>query len=427
MEPDNHTTNLLNELFKHEDITYVKQGIEIFASLDLSTEQLHSILPWKESVEYKELQQSLSIFPQSHYLAIWLLAHISNVKRPWTRKVKSINVGYNCLSELPQNIGSLIFVEQIKIINNKLNTLPDSLYSLPSVQELILSNNQLHHISKEIGNLKNVKHLDLSYNQLTTIPQELTELENLEYLSLSHNPLFTFPNIQGQDLRHLELSHCDLSTIPKNIAALDTLNISHNQIVELTDETLGIKNITYTRNPLQKVPTTIKHLILDKMSSQQLLSMLPNLPLLQSIDIRQTYNDVPTQLQELFYRFTFNNKGEIIWDCSIHCSYFQKATLLFIQFQAICDLAEKDPNKLGQLRKLSFLNSRLKRIPTNIGSLALISSLDEIDLRYCQVQSVPSTIAKLQQLSKLKIEGNPLSEDTKQLLHKYFSKHILSI
>jgi hypothetical protein len=106
------------------------------------------------------------------------------------------------LTSLPESIGNLESLRELKITYNKLTTLPDS-----------------------IGNLQYLQKLDLHNNEITTLPKSIGKLNSLELLNLEHNKLMSLPESIGdlQSLRELKLSNNMLTLLPESIINLKSL------------------------------------------------------------------------------------------------------------------------------------------------------------------------------------------------------------
>ena len=77
----------------------------------------------------------------------------------------------------------------LNITDNQLSTLPESIGNLTSLIELRLYNNQLKNLPDTIGNLKNLRELHLMNNPLTSLPDSIGKLKNLTQLDLRNNHL----------------------------------------------------------------------------------------------------------------------------------------------------------------------------------------------------------------------------------------------
>lgn len=116
----------------------------------------------------------------------------------------------NDVGTIPDEIGSLQYVQIIDFSNNRVNNLPPtfgqlkiSLYLqvlhfgvcliiVQTLRELYLANNKLFYtpITPAIGQLKALVRLDLSGNQLEEIPPELANCSSLEFLDLRYAKLY---------------------------------------------------------------------------------------------------------------------------------------------------------------------------------------------------------------------------------------------
>src|SRR5919199_4178287 len=70
-----------------------------------------------------------------------------------------------------------------------LGELPEEIGQLTHLTELRLARNQLTALPPEIGQLTNLTRLYLAGNQLTSLPEEIGQLTNLSRLALAGNPL----------------------------------------------------------------------------------------------------------------------------------------------------------------------------------------------------------------------------------------------
>ena len=91
---------------------------------------------------------------------------LSKIQKAKDKRLKTLNINTNQLSELPKEIGNLTNLRKLYISNNKLSELPKEIGNLTNLRYLSISNNQLSELPKEIGNLTNLRELDISNNQL---------------------------------------------------------------------------------------------------------------------------------------------------------------------------------------------------------------------------------------------------------------------
>jgi len=97
------------------------------------------------------------------------------------------------LTTLPESIGNLVSLRELKIAYNELTTLPESIGNLQSLQRLEISRNELTTLPESIGNLKSLEILNLQNNKLTTLPESISNLKSLQVLDLRWNKLTTLP------------------------------------------------------------------------------------------------------------------------------------------------------------------------------------------------------------------------------------------
>jgi Leucine-rich repeat (LRR) protein len=80
---------------------------------------------------------------------------------------------------LPDSIGNLINLRELKLYNNQLESLPDSIGNLINLQELWVGHNSLKNLPDSIGNLLNLKELYLSDNKLESLPTSILKIKEV--------------------------------------------------------------------------------------------------------------------------------------------------------------------------------------------------------------------------------------------------------
>ena len=214
----------------------------------------------------------------------------SNVPLIGTQLV-SLNLSNNRLESLPEDIGSLIGLQELFLQYNCLVTLPDSICELSNLVELDVKNNRLKRIPARIGdlkkllllsltnnsilelpasigNLEQLEELSLHANQLTQLPDELCRLQNLKILYTGENHYSTLPDRFGQlvTLEELDVSGCELVSLPDSItqcASLVRLWLSNNRLVVLPlhmGKLIHLKELHLRHNRLVYLPASIESL-----------------------------------------------------------------------------------------------------------------------------------------------------------------------
>ncbi|TFF90049.1 MAG: TIR domain-containing protein [Promethearchaeota archaeon] len=171
----------------------------------------------------------------------------------------------NRLKLLPNSFGNLTSLEVLNLSDNKLKSLPDSFGRLSSLKELKLEDNKLELLPTSIGNLKSLEKLDLGGNCLTELPESIGNLESLKTLILGGNQLELLPTSIGnlKTLESLILAQNKLINLPNSIGGLQSLYslvLEENNLAALPDEIgkltrLGTLNLNF--NKLTSIPDTI--------------------------------------------------------------------------------------------------------------------------------------------------------------------------
>ena len=147
------------------------------------------------------------------------------------------------LEHLSSNIGNLVNLTSLVLVQNKLSELPS-----------------------ELGKLKKLKLLDLNNNSLISLPQEVSNLKELQTLNCNNNLLEDFVEVKNlTNLHCLDISRNKLGSLPVGIDSADftallTINANDNQIEELSQNLWQIptlKNLDLSNNKLTSLPANM--------------------------------------------------------------------------------------------------------------------------------------------------------------------------
>ncbi|XP_076419991.1 leucine-rich repeat-containing protein 69 isoform X3 [Peromyscus maniculatus bairdii] len=139
-----------------------------------------------------------------------------------------LNLGNNQLEEVPEEMKHLTSLKKLHLFGNRIHRFATGVCG--GLQELILLNlnyNLLKSLPEEIGRLKNLTYLSINHNQLTMIPTELCSLVHLSALHLNYNQLTCIPEEIKllQNLRQLFLVRNNIEFLPEGLCHLKKLRI----------------------------------------------------------------------------------------------------------------------------------------------------------------------------------------------------------
>ncbi len=140
--------------------------------------------------------------------------------------------------QLPDLIGELSDLEELKIIGVNLTSLPTSIGKLTKLKTLHLHKNLLSDLPPSFGKLSNLEELDIKNNLFTNLPDPICKLPQLKRLNLSSNPLTGLPDniTKLQHLEELGLSMNVFQGNPpcgKKMPALEWIQLQDNKISSL--------------------------------------------------------------------------------------------------------------------------------------------------------------------------------------------------
>ncbi|XP_057847551.1 plant intracellular Ras-group-related LRR protein 8 isoform X2 [Cryptomeria japonica] len=209
--------------------TVSKKGLEAKPTRKLNLEKATDITRlqrWKATGVISLFESGLEVVPEDVFAV-----------GPSTRV---LDIGDNCLQEVPAEIGNLTNLQKLRLTANNLSDDRikwQGLVSLKCLTVLALNSNRLCQLPAEIGMLISLKQLNLAQNNLASIPEEVGQLQQLQILNLNNNCLKALPLTIGHCcslLEVLQLGNNGLRSFPTNVlkgcSQLSTLDLHGNEV-----------------------------------------------------------------------------------------------------------------------------------------------------------------------------------------------------
>ncbi len=133
------------------------------------------------------------------------------------------SLGGHALSEVPEYIGLLVYLERLWLFNGTFDTLPGSMGNLVRLKELKVQECELRYLPDEICLLDSLTTLYAVGNHLRALPDSIGRLDRLSVLEISDNELDSLPlsltDAEGLNgSRRLNIAHNYLCSVPEQLA-----------------------------------------------------------------------------------------------------------------------------------------------------------------------------------------------------------------
>eukprot|EP00944_MAST-04C_sp_MAST-4C-sp1_P015100 g15100.t1 len=202
------------------------------------------------------------------------------------RMVALILIG-NRLESLPDSVGNLQNLLELKVFNNRLKSLPDRVGNLQNLLLLYVFNNRLESLPDSVGNLQSLLYLWVFNNRLKSLPDSVGNLQSLLYLEVWNNRLESLPDSVGnlQTLLEVQVYNNRLKSLPDSVGQLQNLQAFYawNNTLTTLPITVGdMKSliwVDFRRNGLTDLPSSV-----SKWSNVEYLYLAGN-PLCADVNI----------------------------------------------------------------------------------------------------------------------------------------------
>lgn len=306
------------------------------------------------------------------------------------RYIKKLNLSFNNLRRLPDNIGAMECLEECNLSNNYLSTLPKSFTSLKSLLTLNLANNNFAKMFEEMNYLNCLTYLNLSNNLFMNFPHSVTKLPALKtllfnYNAISHLAIFP-PLLTIEDMWKPIVDRYNGKTIFLNILTRE--KVSHIECYEGR----GLQ-YQYDLNQFQSA-----HYSNRKFYFRRKLW-------LNSCNIPEYESDIDGFSGQTFFRN--NVSGETTWDIPAILDSLSSLSNL-VEIHMINNALKLLPNsvlKISSLTKLVLTKNRISNLPEEIQQLTLLQYLD---ISTNEIKSLPNNIVYCKNLQELIVTDNHL-------------------
>ncbi len=350
-----------------------------------------------------------------------------------------ISVG---LKEVPDELGKLLNLIELRLPSNRLNSLPNQMQNLqrlegidiaenefvqfPTVITKIINlswlsanNNRIKEIPSRFGDLKNLKGLNLKSNELQEIPNSLGEIQTITDINLMDNRFRKWPEVLGElrNLKEVNLSHNRIETLfesTEKLGSLTKLWLHSNSISEIPDSIRGLKSLQYLylwNNRIQSISPEIQNLTELKilhLKQNDLISLPTEIGSLRNLAVLELSSNqlrvLPislgnlTSLKGLF--LGFNQLKELPPSLG-KLGNLQELDLSFNELESL----PSDLRGLKRLKTLNLFGNSIRTIPDSLGSL---TDMYELSLGGNELTSIPASIGNLKKLNILDLSDNKI-------------------
>eukprot|EP01018_Ginkgo_biloba_P023103 Gb_38518 [translate_table: standard] len=195
------------------------------------------------------------------------------------------------LGELPQELGELSNLRDLRVGSRLLRALPLSLGNLNCLKSLVLLNcSMLNSLPDSIGQLKSLEELNIYDSGVENLPEGVAYLNNLRYLTVRRCPLgdVTFESVGVEG----EISDCRNPLMSKRMFGLKSITLESTKTSKICISKDACPNLealeaTYCQslNHVEGLPITLVNLNLSGCDGLKKISGLSNLAKLRYLNI----------------------------------------------------------------------------------------------------------------------------------------------
>ncbi|XP_014361485.2 protein artichoke [Papilio machaon] len=301
---------------------------------------------------------------------------------PRLREIILTNNKFNFFpSEL---ISTLQYLELVDLSGNALKNIDELDFArLPKLRTVLLARNEIEGVSEmAFHNSTQIQNLDLSFNRIDRLGDRLFEgIIRLEKLGLSGNLLNELPDsifdrsrlhmLESIDLSNNIFEHPPLKALQKQYFFVSSVDLSHNEIVDIQAEDsvmVNIKKLDLSFNPLSE--KTINNVLTEPKT-------------VRDLNLAGTGIKTVGQLETPFLHrlnLSFNNITKLSEKTFVRTTLLESLDLSNNQIDDVTRSLAVSWPKLKNLQRLNISSNPIKMIVD--GNFEGLTSLRVLDMRY---------------------------------------------
>ncbi len=181
------------------------------------------------------------------------------------RRITALHLTDRNLYVLHQSIGSLVFLNELRLSGNKLTDLPATLARLSHLYHLYIDSLPMTRLPDCVAQIRSLTLLDINNTQITTLPTSLSACTSLNVISMRGTGATEFPMVvvSMSWMSTLNISENPISTIPSGIGACTSLQHIefHDTQIDSLPASIGtlrnLRSIFAYRSRLTTLPASI--------------------------------------------------------------------------------------------------------------------------------------------------------------------------
>ncbi|KAL0938749.1 adenylate cyclase (protein phosphatase 2C) [Colletotrichum truncatum] len=296
------------------------------------------------------------------------------------RALRNLNISSNFLDKFPLFLCDVESMVELDLSFNSISSLPDEIGKLRNLEKFVITNNRLYNsLPDAFRQLSGLRELDIKYNAITSI-DIISELPKLEILSADHNSISQFIG-SFERIRSLKLNSNPITKfeIIEPVLTLKMLNLSHCQLASI-DETfnmmLNLERLVLDKNYFVSLPAHIgnlsrlEHFSIANNNVAELPTSIGCLTELRVLDVRR--NNIRKLPMELWWANkleTLNASSNILENFPKPASRQPRPAGEETQTPA----AVSKPNPMNSLPQIPVDDSPDSRRPSQNSSTTLLS------------------------------------------------------
>ena len=199
----------LNALLYHDDIEYVKQGLEIADSLgvDVLDKAVGEMIAGGV-IKVDDVDIGNRVEQRNWFIFLFELQKQQDKPFKFWKKFKYLDLSFNDIEDYLPYFKNLTNLDSLILDDCYLEEFPQNFKFLKKLKGLSLARNEISEIPEWIDTFKKLEYFDLASNDIYDLPDSITKLKKLKWISLKGNPIATSTKTMNQ-LR-IEMPYLDI-------------------------------------------------------------------------------------------------------------------------------------------------------------------------------------------------------------------------